>query len=56
MEVDLEELPEKLRDHDGPLTISGTDQDGTVWERQVTVEQLEAAMANWTPCKAGRAS
>lgn len=33
---DLDELPAELRDHEGPLTITGSDEDGNVYEGTTT--------------------
>jgi hypothetical protein len=43
---DLDELPAELREHDRPLTITGTDEDGNVWEGVVTREQVASALAD----------
>lgn len=46
VDPDLEELPEKLRHHEGPLTITGTDEDGNVWEAQVMPKDVASALAD----------
>jgi hypothetical protein len=43
---DLDELPAELREHDGPLTLTGSDEDGNVWAGRVTREQIASALAD----------
>lgn len=43
---DLDELPAELREHDGPLILTGIDEDRNVWDGQVTREQVASALAD----------
>ena len=43
---DLDDLPDEVRLHPGPFTISGVDEDGNVWSAPVTREQLAWAFAD----------
>lgn len=43
---DLDELPAELREHDGPLILTGSDEHGNVWSGQVTREQVASALAD----------
>jgi hypothetical protein len=42
---DLYDLPDELWRSPGPFTITGTDEDGNVWEASVTKTELAAAFA-----------
>ena len=43
---DLDDLPPELAEHPGPFQISGTDEDGNVWEGPVSREHLAAGFAD----------
>jgi hypothetical protein len=46
VDPNLEELPAELREHEGPLTLTASDEDGNVWEGSVTREQIASAQAD----------
>jgi hypothetical protein len=43
---DLDDLPPELAEHVGPLTISGTDEDGNVFSAPITKDELAAGFAD----------
>lgn len=43
---DLDDLPDELWRHPGPFTISGTDEDGNVFEASVTRDDLARGFAD----------
>jgi hypothetical protein len=43
---DLDDLPDELARHHGPMKIVGEDEDGNVWEAPITREELAAAFAD----------
>jgi hypothetical protein len=43
---DLDDLPPELAAAARPLTISGTDEDGNVWDTPITKDELAAAFAD----------
>jgi hypothetical protein len=43
---DLDDLPDELVTHHGPMKIVGEDEDGNVWEMQITREELAVQAPN----------
>jgi hypothetical protein len=38
---DLDDLPPELAEQEGPVIITGTDEDGNVWSAPITREDLD---------------
>ena len=43
---DLDHLPDSIAHAVGPLTITGSDEDGNVWSATVTKDELAVAFAD----------
>jgi hypothetical protein len=43
---DLDDLPDEIWRHEGPLTISGIDEDGNEWSAPITKDELASAIAD----------
>jgi hypothetical protein len=43
---DLDDLPDELWRHPGPLVISGVDEDGNTWSAPITKDEVASAFAD----------